>query len=322
MSVPAASASATSMSAVPAGLGDTASGGPTSGRPASGSAGEAVAAADAALALLGELDLADLTTDEQAGVLRGLERLSSRLVAVRARTLSAFVSGGGLEADGQCSARGWLVWQSRVTRGAAGAAVGWLRRLAAHPVVTRDLVTGDLSESWARQLADWTDQLPEDLRQDADRILSDAAAGGADLAGLAREMRERSAGPDRDSGRGFDDRRVVLERTFEGAGRLGGDLTPECAAALGAVLESLGRRHGPEDTRSRVQRDHDALEEACRRLVSAGCLPEVAGQPVLVQLHMALGQLARAGGGTGAGTAGAGGCAGDGRSWWSGRGCG
>jgi hypothetical protein len=270
------------------------------------SAGQAVAMIESALSYLAERDAADLTFDEQAGVLRGLERVSSRLVAARSRVLKVFVSAGGLAADGQGSARGWLVWQSRVTRGAAGGAVGWLRRLGGHPVLEQGLAAGELSESWTRQLADWTDKLPEGLRQDADQILSDAAAGGADLAdlaGLAREMRERTAEPDRDSGRGFDDRRIVLERTYEGAGRLGGDLTPECAAALSAVLESLGKRAGPEDTRSRVQRDHDALEEACRRLVSAGCLPEVAGQPVLVQLHMALGRLAHARGGTGAGAA-------------------
>jgi hypothetical protein len=58
-----------------------------------------------------------------------------------------------------------------------------------------------------------------------------------------------------------------------------------------AVLESLGKRTGPEDDRSRCQRQHDALEEACRRLIAAGGLPDVAGQPVQVQLHMTLDQL-------------------------------
>ena len=40
-----------------------------------------------------------------------------------------------------------------------------------------------------------------------------------------------------------------------------------------------------------MQRDHDALEEACRRLAGAGCLPDRAGQPTQVQLHLTLDQL-------------------------------
>ena len=59
-----------------------------------------------------------------------------------------------------------------------------------------------------------------------------------------------------------------LGLTFGGAGHLEGELTPACAAALGAVLEALGKKAGPQDVRTPVQRDHDALEEACRRLLA------------------------------------------------------
>jgi hypothetical protein len=41
------------------------------------------------------------------------------------------------------------------------------------------------------------------------------------------------------------------------------DLTPECAAAVRAVVEALGRKHGPEDDRSEGKRFHDALQLAC-----------------------------------------------------------
>jgi Domain of unknown function (DUF222) len=57
------------------------------------------------------------------------------------------------------------------------------------------------------------------------------------------------------------------------------------------VLEALGKRAGPEDLRTKRQRDHDALEEAMRRLIAAGCLPERAGQPTQIQLHLTLDQL-------------------------------
>jgi hypothetical protein len=101
--------------------------------------------------------------------------------------------------------------------------------------------------------------LPPELRDEADEILLAAAAGGAaraDLGMLAREMLERSAPPgsggpggggDED---GFRDRRVWLDLHFRGAGKLNGDLTPECAAALAAMLDALGKKAGPEDTRT------------------------------------------------------------------------
>ena len=82
-----------------------------------------------------------------------------------------------------------------------------------------------------------------------------------------------------------------LETTFEGAGVLHGDLTPECASVVGAVLDALSAPAGAEDTRSRAQRFHDGLAEAMRRLVTAGLLPERAGQPVKAWVHISLADL-------------------------------
>jgi len=134
------------------------------------------------------------------------------------------------------------------------------------------------------------------MRDDADQILVAAAAGGAelaDLAGLAQQMfeRSRSGAPDGDGDDGFDDRRLVLDLTFGGAGRLTGDLTPGCVAAVSAVLEALGKPAGPEDLRTVTQRRHDALEEACRRLIAAQMVPGRAGQPTQALVHITLAQL-------------------------------
>ena len=72
-----------------------------------------------------------------------------------------------------------------------------------------------------------------------------------------------------------------------------GDLTPECAAVVGAVLGALSAPAGAEDTRTREQRYHDALQEAMRRLAASDLLPERAGQPVKVWAHMSLADLLR-----------------------------
>jgi len=257
-------------------------------------AAEAMAMAQAGLGWLAEADAASLTTAEQADCLRSLERARSVHTAARSRVLAAFHAQDGSASDGHGSTGTWLKWQTRIGGGAASDAIGWMRRLSVHPAVAGALAQAEISESFARQVCEWTDLLPAGHRDGADQILLAAAAGGAelgDLARLAEEIRRQTARPDPDEDDGFDDRSLHLARTFQGAGTLRGDLTPQCAAALAAVLEALGKRAGPEDLRSKWQRDHDALEEACRRLIAAGGLPERAGQPTQIQLSMTLDQL-------------------------------
>ena len=255
---------------------------------------DAVAMVAAGLSWLAKTDVASLTTIEQADCLRGLERAASMHIAARSRVLSAFCAQAGYEDDGQGSPRTWLKWQTRVTGGAAYGALGWMHRQAGHPAVGDALGAGEISESWARQICDWTDRLPEDVRGDADVILLGAAAGGAelrDLGKLAEAIHRQCAGPDTDGDDGFAGRSVALDTTFQGAGKLNGNLTPQCAAAMQAVLDALGKRRGPEDERTKGQRLHDALEDACRRLIGSGCLPERAGQPTQIVLHMDLDRL-------------------------------
>ena len=119
-----------------------------------------------------------------------------------------------------------------------------------------------------------------------------SGASLADLARLAAEIYARSRPPDPDGpDDGFEDRSVRLETTFEGAGVLGGDLTPECAAVVTAVLDALSAPAGAGDLRTHGQRYHDALGEAMQRLLAAGLLPERAGQPVRAWAHMSLAEL-------------------------------
>jgi hypothetical protein len=251
---------------------------------------------NAGLGWLAAADATTLTSAEQAECLRGLEQAQSRHTAARSKVMAAFAAGGGHEGDGHPTVRSWLVWQTRLTKGAAAGAVGWMRRLAAHPGVAQALAGGVISQSWAREICTWTDLLPEAVRGDADTILLTAAGAGADLKGLsdlAEQIRERTATPDQDNNDGFTDRYLSLSATFGGAGVLRGELTPQCAAAVQAVLDSLGKRAGPEDLRTAGQRRHDAVEEACRRLIAAGGLPERAGQPTQIMLHLTLDQLRR-----------------------------
>src|SRR5450755_469980 len=126
---PAAPASAGAGPA-PAMPGMPAPGMPVPGVPVPAAA--AVAMAHAGLAFLANANMASVPAAVQAECLRGLERMESLHTAARAGTLAAFMASGGHEDDGQGSAGAWLRWQTRITRGAAAGAVGWVRRIAAH----------------------------------------------------------------------------------------------------------------------------------------------------------------------------------------------
>jgi hypothetical protein len=260
------------------------------------STSEALGMLTSAMRFLTAAEATQMPAEVQARCLITLEQLDAMETAARASILAAFTSGQGYREDGDYSARSWLMNHTRVTQGTASGHGGWSRRGRLHPRVLAALAAGDLlSESYARLICGWTDRLPEGCRDRADEILVGAALMGmglADLAGLAAEIQARSRPgvPDEDGPR-FEDRAVKLEATFGGAGVLAGDLTPECAAVVSAVLDALSAPRGAEDDRSHVQRYHDALEEACRRLVAAGLLPERAGQPVKVLAHIHLKDL-------------------------------
>ena len=212
--------------------------------PAFASASEAMDMVHAGLGYLAAADATAMAAETQARCLRMLEQATAMGTAARASILAAFTAAQGYSADADYSPRAWLIHKTGITRGAAVAYTGWVRRAAAHPLVAAALAAGEMSESVARTICAWTDKLPEDCRQAADAILVTAAKAGMDvrdLAGLAGEIYARSlpADPDKGQDEAFEDRSVTLETTFEGAGVLSGDLTPECASIVSAVLDAL-----------------------------------------------------------------------------------
>jgi hypothetical protein len=270
------------------------------------SALEALDMVRAGLGYLANADATQLDIQTQARCLRELEQNDAVSTAARAAVLGALTAGQGYAADGAYNARAWLIHHTSITRSTATGHVAWAKRAAGHPRVAAALADGQVSESYARLICQWTDKLPAESRDAADEILLAAAAKGlglADLASLAGEMyrRSRPAVPDEESdpdpGQGeqaaFEDRAVRLALTFQGAGFLTGDLTAECAQLVDTVLDALSAPAGAEDTRTREQRYHDALAEAMRRLAASNLLPERAGQPVKTWVHVSLADLMR-----------------------------
>src|SRR5580693_9320606 len=243
------------------------------------------------LGFLAAQDAAGLPAGAAAGQLRALERADAVGAALRGRLLAVFDAQDGHLADGQRTTRAWLVHSLRVTRAQAAEyrAVQALAR--GHRVLHAALAEGwVLTKSEALQLATWTRPIPDEYREKAEDILVAAARAGVDLRGLAEicaEIRARAAerDPGDDNAKHLD-RGVSLDTTFDGAGVVRGDLTPECTAMVQAVLDALSAPQGGGDLRTRPERYHDALAEAMRRLLASDLLPRRAGQPVKALVHI------------------------------------
>jgi Domain of unknown function (DUF222) len=295
--------------------------------PVFASASQALEVARAALGYLAAADATQLTVAEQAVCLQGFEKLNSAAVAARTSILGAFTAGQGYAEDGDYSPCSWLRYRTGITHGAAVSRTAWMKRAAAHPAVHAALAAERISESYAQVICGWTGKLPADARPAADDILLGAAGSGLqleDLAGLAGEMFERSRqgkpdtdpgdrdgdgdgggddadgdradgdgeeGPGRERDHLQDDRGVRIATTIGGAGWIRGDLTPECAEFVQTVLDSLSAPMGADDDRSHEQRYHDGLQEAMRRLIAAGLVPERAGAAVNVLAYVPLADL-------------------------------
>jgi Domain of unknown function (DUF222) len=266
--------------------------------PAFANVGEAMDMVRAGLGYLAAADATQLAAATQADCLRAMEQADAIATAARASMLAGFTAGQGYCDDAAYSARAWLIHQTHITSGAAVGQTAWAKRVVTHPRVIAALMAGRVTESVGRQICLWTDKLPQDTQDASDKFLLDAGAGGLgleELAAMAAQMRERarSERPDEDPDGGFRDRGVKLATTFGGAGVLYGDLTAECAAIVGQVLDALGAPAGKEDDRSKEERYHDALAEAMKRLVAANLVPERAGHPVKAWVHMSLADLLR-----------------------------
>ena len=234
-----------------------------------GSAAEALRAGLAAADYLSSSDAAELEPAALGEALVSIGEIQSRLAVAHAEFLFRFDAHDAHDADGYGSSSAWLAAMSRLSKRDAKAAVRRMRVIAKHPLLARGMAAGEISDSWGREIVSWLKKMPEELREGTEEILAGAASAGACLEDLATIVAAALAQweaehPDEDPEGGFPDRYLQIETTFAGAGVIRGDLTPECAAAVTAVLEALGKRAGPEDMRSEPQRFHDALQLAWR----------------------------------------------------------
>jgi hypothetical protein len=231
-----------------------------------GSGGEALAKLRSLACYLAGLDAASMPAEELGRYIRELVQAGAVLTAALAPMLAAYDAKDGHQADGQRSLRTWLVHMARVTPAQAAQYQAMQALHRDHGPLLAGLRTSAVTTSEALQLARWTRAIPAEYRARAEEILIAAASAGADLRALAQicaEIRSRTVPPDPGDDPALD-RAVFLDTTLDGAGVLRGDLTPECAAMVEAVLDALSAPAGAGDLRTRAQRYHDALAEAMR----------------------------------------------------------
>jgi hypothetical protein len=261
----------------------------------------------AALDFLNGPGIAGLEAPALGEVLRLASGLSGKFAAFRASALARFAAAGAHDEDGYGSPATWLTATGKMTRKEANAQVKRMRQLRDHPELHKALADEVVSESWAAEIAAMTGKLPPEVRDDIDKLLVSTAQAVTDLADLAMLARaayeawRRSQGPDPDDDPGdgtdpeddggFGERYLRLGTTLDGAGRLGGDLTPECAESVQAVLDALGKKAGPEDDRTEGQRFHDALQLACQLLLRANMVPDRKGADTRAEAVVSLSQL-------------------------------
>jgi hypothetical protein len=260
------------------------------------SVAEALRAGDALADYLNSPAAGDLAPAGLGEVLAALGGIQSRLGAAHAALLGRFDAARAHDGDGYGSSSAWLAAITRMSKRDARASVRQMRQHARHPHLAGAQARGELSQSWAGEITRWLRRLPAELRAGTEQVLAQAAAAGASLDDLAtitaRALALWQAGhPDPDDDGDFPDRYVQVGTTFGGAGVIRGDLTPECAAAVTAVLQALGKNAGPGDDRTEGQRFHDALQAACELLLRARLLPGRAGADTQVTAHIPLSQL-------------------------------
>ena len=235
----------------------------------------------------------------QARALQSLQAASAKWSVAHGEGLRAIAASGGYAIDGHTDVRAWLRHSCRQTREAARKLHLWEKTLKEHPLLRDALAEGGISESWAGQFAAWNDRLPGAEIDKADAILLGAARDGLllrpDIARIAQAIYEAVMGqlPSPDDGDGGRDRDLRMATTIGGAGKLHGDLSPQCAALLEKVLAAFGRPVGPDDLRTVGERNHDALETALRLSLGTPDVPQSAGMKTQGLVIMTLADLLR-----------------------------
>ena len=266
-----------------------------------GSVAEALRMANATMDYLNGPEAADLDAAACGPVLRSLAAVRAKFTAAHAAVLARFDAADAHDADGYGTSSSWLAAKAGLTTKATrGPRCGRCACCATDPAAGRRA-----RRRGHHQVAGAGDRrvdpasCPPSMREETDQILLQAATPRERLwmtwptiaACAIENWRAAAARPRQPRRRVRRPLRAGSAPRSAARGMIRGNLTPECAAAVRAVLEALGKKAGPEDDRTEGKRFHDALQLACELLLRARLVPDRAGADTQVVVHIPLSQL-------------------------------
>ncbi|HEX5143922.1 MAG TPA: HNH endonuclease signature motif containing protein [Mycobacterium sp.] len=293
----------------------------------------ALSALDDAVGTLLETDFTGLSTNEQVEVLARVEQVARRLPAVGYRLIDALSRGATPAQLGTTLPRA-LADALRISPREAKQRVADAEKLGPRQTLDGQPLPPELTDTAAAQasgrigaghvrvIRDFFHNLPGAVdfatRERAEHDLAELACGlrPDQLAKVAVRM-ELALNPDGDFSDTDRDRRRGLTlgpQQSDGMSSVRGVITPECRAALEAVLSrwaapgmcdpadespTADGDPGPRaetDGRSTTQRNHDALVAICRSVLSSGELGSHLGLPVTIVVSTTLDQLEKGAG--------------------------
>jgi hypothetical protein len=200
-----------------------------------------------------------------------------------------------VDAFGQ-QVKGWLRQDEKLSSADAGKRLAVARALGGHPVVAEAFKAGEISLDHAMTLTQTVPALPVEAQEVAEKELTDAAKflDPVALAKACKDLKDHlglNGTAEEQYAKLYGRRYLKAATTIDGMVRLDAMLDADTGAALRAALASLSRKQGPDDDRSRPQRDHDAFAGILSYALRTGDLPDTGGEPPQVLIIMSLDQL-------------------------------
>ncbi len=226
-------------------------------------------------------DIKSRPVDLLADDLVELENLSGLLESIQLRRLEVFDRKTGHHLQGYPSSTAFLMARCRMRAGRAMGQVARAHALEHTPAVLEAWTQGRIGTDQSYELFRVSTLVPdrfatdqqtlvdtvEDLSVRATRKVVDYWRSTVDGPGLLEDDKEL-----------HDRRGVSLSTSFDGAGRLDGDLTVVAKETLGTALDALMPPPRPEETRTPRQRRHDALEDLARFYLDHQNTQQVGGE--------------------------------------------
>jgi len=233
-----------------------------------------------------------------------LLRLRNEVEGELLRELQAADRSGEAARLGGGSTVGWLADAGRLDYRHASSLVRTARGLADRlPATAKALSTGDITLEHARVLnravtparvALAQTDYAGGMAQAEDDLLTVAILANPETTHRAAQSWAHTLDPQAEAmtqAQQHEARELYLDRTFDGMLSVNGRLDREAGDVLLTAIGALSTPRTGDDLRTGPQRRADALTELCQQVLSAGDLPEVAGERPHLNLTVSLESL-------------------------------